>query len=190
MTSTKRTHNLVQRLLRGESSSYEDIVSWYAEDILRLCFYLLRDKQEAEDVLQEALLRLVRLARDKKIKTNNGSIKGLLSTIARNLCIDRLRKARAFHAVPINSEEGEIVISLEPLPDSIVDSNRFEEAFSIAIDQLNKTQRVVFVLVELEQTPYAEIAKNLEISVDAVRQHFYRARQQLTQILKPYVENT
>jgi|GEM_PF-6000769 RNA polymerase sigma-70 factor (ECF subfamily) len=91
--------NLLQRLRSGDSSCFDDILALYAEDILRLCVLLLKNEEDAKDILQETLLRLIRAVRGGKLSQSNGHLKGYLITIARNLCIDKLRKKMDWYSL-------------------------------------------------------------------------------------------
>ena len=67
--------DFIQRMRKGDRTSFDDVITWYADDVLRLSYLLLRDKEEAEDVLQETMLSLVRLVKEEKLHKSNGSIK-------------------------------------------------------------------------------------------------------------------
>jgi RNA polymerase sigma-70 factor (ECF subfamily) len=178
--------DVVSRMLRGERSAFEDVMRWYAPDVLRLAYLLLQDRDEAEDVLQESLLKMIQRLKSGTFHTRNGSIKGFLLTCARNLCIDRLRKK-----VNFTSSEEELVL-LESIPDpgdhpgSKEQSQILQDRLDWALSQLSVQQRTILILFELNGDRYEEIAKALHISMETVRKSLYRTRQRLRALLTPY----
>ena len=177
--------DLVRRMLRGDRTSFEDIVAWYSRDVLRLCELLLRDPEEAKDVLQESMLRLVRVVRENRFRVQNGSIKGFLLTTARNLCIDRLKKHVDFQSIDDVIED--TALSNWETPDRVADEKRFETAFRDALEQLSDAQRTVLVLHEVDGQSPKEIAKTLNCSAECARSHLYLARRKMRLLLERFI---
>ena len=176
----------IQRIQNGDASVFDDVVTWYAEDVLRLCTLILRDRHEAEDVLQESILRLVRLAREGKLRDANGSIKGFLLRCARNLCIDRLRRAKRLSPIEEDATSGGVHMQTIDPPDIAMETSRLQSAFDEALARLPGMQRTILVLKELNGESYGEIAQALDISIECVRKSLYRSRQKLRETLAPY----
>ncbi len=180
--------DLTRRMLQGDRTSFDDIVSWYSADILRLCYALLWDRDEAEDVLQEAMLRLVRMVKERRFRGSNGSVKGFLMTAARNCCIDRLRRKREFCSIEEDEPFTHTQLRETFTPDIAADESRFQCAFEEALSHLTDAQRTVLVLYELNGESQQAIAKSLNVSVDCVKTHLCRARRKLRVLLEPYRE--
>jgi RNA polymerase sigma-70 factor, ECF subfamily len=178
--------NLAQRIINHDPGGFSDVMAWYGNDVLRLCYFLLHDRREAEDVYQETLLTLVRWLKEEKFHPENGSIKNFLLHCARNRCIDRLRKKKRLQ--PMDETEKEIwEAQPDPTtPDRILDQTRLQEAFDSALSQLPDAHRVSLVLYELRGESYKQIAETLHISVDAIKKNIYRARKKLRILLAPY----
>ncbi|MFH1739297.1 MAG: sigma-70 family RNA polymerase sigma factor [bacterium] len=181
-----RSSSLVQRMIRGDGACFDDVVAMYSEDVLRLCELLLGDSEEAKDVLQEAMLRLVRTVREKKFRTANGSIKGFLTTTARNLCVNRLSKKVDFRPIDEDDVYRHASLHNSRTPDRIADESRFESAFEDALTQLTDSQRTILVLHEVNGESQSEIAKSLNLSVECVRSHLYLARRKMRALLAPF----
>ncbi len=179
--------DLIERLVSGDLSCFEDILALYAEDVLRLCVLLVRDEEEAKDILQETCLRFIHAAKKGRFKQSNGSIKGYLSVIARNLCIDRLRKK-----IDLYSFDEECLLrntlNHPQTPDQISSEGEIQSMFQNALNQLNDAERTVLVLHDVNNESYTEIAKALNLNINNVRTRLWRAREKLRRILEPYIK--
>ena len=140
-----------------------------------VAYRMLGSMSEAEDIVQEALLRLhLALQQDERIE----SPRAYLSTVVTRLCIDQLRSAR----VRRESYVGEW------LPEPLVDDGRSDPAdhaevadslslaFLVLLESLTPEQRAAFLLREVFDYPYAEIAAIIDTSEDNARQLVARAR--------------
>lgn len=174
------------RLIRGHPSAFEDVLNWYAEDVLRLAAFLLNDRDEARDVLQETMLNFVETVKKKQVYMNNGSIKPLIVTIARNLCINRLKKIKRFVEWPEDSFEQDFTMADPQTPLLSAGENEFETAFQEALKHLSPLQRTVLVLHELQNDSFHEIARSLGISYESVKKNFYRGLRKIRVLLEPF----
>ncbi|WP_085804643.1 RNA polymerase sigma factor [Roseovarius albus] len=133
---------------------------------------LLGDRAEAEDVAQEAMLRLWRIAPDWQ--QDQAKVTTWLYRVVANLCTDRLRKARpvALDAVeePVDEASGPV----EKMQDRIR-----AQALQRALSDLPERQRQVVVLRNIEGLSNPEIAEIMEISVEAVESLNARGRRRL-----------
>ncbi len=179
------SHRLAERMMRGDRSCYEEIVALYADDVYRLCYVLLWNREEAQDVLQEALLRLVRLVQQGRFRTADGSIRGFLMTAAKNLCLNRLRSRVNFYELeavePVSVEAADTMT-----PDRVADAARFAAEFDNALGRLPALQRAAWVLFAMNGESYADIAKALNVSVSNVRISLHRARRKMRLFLEQY----
>lgn len=176
-------------MLDGDASSFDEIVSAYSYDVFRLCHSLLWDEDESQDVLQEALLRLVRAVREGKFQSTNGSVRGFLTTCARNLCIDRLRKRATFYAHSDGLHELGMRQRPTRAPDVAAHEARIQTAFADGLSQLTDLQRTILVLHDLNGENFETIAETLRLKVGNVRTHLCRARKKMRQILEPFVSD-
>ena len=81
----------IKQVLKGDQNAYADIVNLYQHKLYQICYRMLGNKQEAEDIAQEAFVRAyINLhSYDQKRKFSTW-----LYRIATNLCIDRIRKKK------------------------------------------------------------------------------------------------
>ncbi len=176
-------HDLIHRMLNNDPTSFQDILQWYAEDVLRLSFMLLRNSHDAQDILQESMLGLVNQVKQGKFRSANGSIKGFLLVTARNLCLNRLK--RKIHFEILNEHEEHIHGSV--IPSQVLENKEFEGVIDQALDQLSPLQRIILVLHELQDESTQEIANELNLSVENVRMHLCRARKKMRAYLAPFI---
>lgn len=180
------TAQLVERMKQGDPASFRDILDWYAQDVLRLCYLMLMDADEAKDMLQETMMRFIKRIQSKPFYAHNGSVKAYLLTCARNLCIDRLRRRKHF------------VYSLQDIPDvewqpthdanpaQAMEDRLFEDHFSAALQQLTNAERAVLVLFDVEGYTHPEVSEQLGIEVNNSKTLLHRARRKLRVMLKAY----
>lgn len=180
---------LERALLRGEPAAFEQLFDLYAGDLLRFGYAMLANASDAEDVVQDSLIGFVESLRAGRYHPGNGTLRAYLKRSVRNRCIDRLRKRDGWqHSL---QEEVEIPHgSLSPLgnlPSHRLDEKRIRLAIEHAIQKLPAAQRAVIVLRVMEEHSYAEIAEELGISVNYVKNLLGRARKRLREELEPIV---
>jgi RNA polymerase sigma-70 factor (ECF subfamily) len=163
---------LIQRLGRGEPAAARLLVAAKLPRILGLATRLLRDTAEAEDVAQEAFMRVWRNA--GSWQPGRALFDTWLHTVVLNLCRDRLRRRReaTSDAVPDRAD---------PAPDAegrLIEAER-GGAVAAAIAALPERQRAAILLVHYQDLSSAEAASVLEISVDALESLLARGRRTL-----------
>ncbi len=134
-----------------------------------LAYRMLGSRAEAEDVVQDAWLRW------REVETTEiGNPAGFLNRVVSRLCLDRLKSARARRELYVG----------EWLPEPVVDvdetfglGENLTVAFLLALERLTPLERAAFLLHDVFDTPFSEIAATLDRSEAAVRQLAARARE-------------
>ncbi len=177
---------LVQRALDGEERAYEALLLRYQRPVFSILVRMVRDRELAEDLAQEAFLRAFR-ALERYDPTR--PLSTWLFRIAHNLAVDHLRR-RTPETVPIDGGEGgwtgdgERVpgISLpspEEAPDRYVENRELGDLLEEAIGRLRPEYRSAILLRHVEGCSYEEVAEILELPVGTVKTHLHRARREL-----------
>lgn len=156
----------------GDPAAAAELTARIAPRLLSFCTRMLRDVAEAEDVVQEAMLRLWKMAPDWVPGAAKPST--WVFRVASNLCTDRLRKARGVGLDQI-AEPADDAPGAEARMMQTERMNALDQALAI----LPERQRQAVVLRHIEGQSNPEIAQILEISVEAVESLTARGKRAL-----------
>jgi RNA polymerase sigma-70 factor (ECF subfamily) len=165
---------LVRRSLSGEQSAMTDLVDRFRGQVFGLCYRMLGQREDAEDVTQESFVRALRnLAQ----WDSRRAFQPWLLAIAANRCRTLLAARRK---VPKPS------IEVEELPDvrTLQEEQHIGEEIALALGRLREEYRQAFVLFHQQQLNYAEIAEVLDCPVGTVKTWVHRARRELAEHLR------
>lgn len=135
---------------------------------------ILRDPGEAQDVVQEAMVRLWQ----HRETVDGDGVRGWLKRTAHNLCIDRIRRRR-IQPVPVAEEDPREPVDPTPDPGRLAESEQTARGIEAALERMSPLDRSVLVLREVQQLPYAEIAEILGLPLGTLKARLHRAREQL-----------
>ena len=172
---------LVRRVLAGQTDDFRVLVDRHQQSIFRFASGLLGNREEAEDVTQEAFLAA--FANLSGYDSSRAAFSTWLFTIARNRCINLLKQSR-----PIALNEPDSIGDVTSA-DPIV-SQELSQQLDRALAALPVEQRSAFVLAEIEELPYAEIARIERTSLGTVKSRIHRAKQRLQSLLEPVMRES
>ena len=158
----------------SESSSDRVTKAWrnHRPYLVNLAYQMLGDIGDAEDVAQEAFLRLSRSDPD-----TIDDIRGWLTVVAGRLCLDQVRSARARHEYPGDMPDLEAGAPHGADPaDRVTLDDEVRGALWEVMRRLSPAERVAFVLHDVFQTPFVTIAATVGRPVGTCRQLARRAR--------------
>lgn len=177
LAMTDSDEALLLRYGAGDATAARLLVERLAPRVLRLARRLLQDPAEAEDVTQDAMLRLWKIAPDWQ---PGGAMPSTwLHRVAVNLATDRLRRRRGVGLDTIEEPD-------DPAPsavDGLIEGDR-RRALDEALALLPDRQRAAVVLRHLEGLTNPEIAAHLGIGVEAVESLTARGKRRLAQLLE------
>lgn len=166
----------VDRIQAGETDAYRVLVERHERAVFQFAVGMLGDREVASDVAQEAFFAaFVNL---KKYDPSRATFRTWLLTITRNRTINQLKRRR-----PKRLEDPSALVGRRPT-DS-VDQRELHQQLDNALAALPDRQRAAFVLAEMEQLAYAEIAKIEKTNVGTVKSRVHRAKQKLQALLEP-----
>ncbi|MDO6588272.1 RNA polymerase sigma factor [Salipiger sp. 1_MG-2023] len=178
--SDQNDESLLAAYAAGEPAAARALTLRFAPKAFSVAMRMLKDRAEAEDVAQEALLRLWRAA--PGWRTGEAQVSTWLYRVVSNLCIDRMRRRRGGFADLESVAEPE-----DPAPSaaSALQDTARGQALEAALDALPERQKQAVVLRHLEGLSNPEIAEIMDIGVRAVESLTARGRKALEGLLAP-----
>ncbi len=166
---------VVARARQGDADAFGVIVETYRDRLFGLAVGMLRNRDAAEDVVQEAFIKAY-----KNLKGFRGesSIYTWLYRIAVNTCHNRLRQGKRAEMIDLE-EVAPIIESGDPDPAAVCLNTELGEAIDRAVGALPARQKEVFMLHYFERMTHGEIATVLGITEGAVKANFFHAVQKL-----------
>jgi RNA polymerase sigma-70 factor (ECF subfamily) len=162
---------LVRRIAQGDARAWRDLVGRHLNAVVAMAWRIVGERAEAEDVAQEAFVRL--MAKAPAWQPGGAPIRAWLARVAVNLAIDRKRAQRT---APLD----EATETDEPDPGGVIGRRLdLERAVRGAMNGLPERQAAAVALVHFEGFTNQEAADMLEISVDALESLLARARRRL-----------
>ncbi len=156
----------------SDSPSVEEAWRSHRPYLVNLAYQMLGDVGDAEDVAQEAFLRLARTD-----AAQIDDIRGWLTVVAGRLCLDQVRSARVRHERPDEGDAVDVMRSTDPDPaDRVTLDDEVRGAMLEVLRRLSPGERVAFVLHDVFQIPFEEIAETVGRPVGTCRQLARRAR--------------
>jgi RNA polymerase sigma-70 factor (ECF subfamily) len=173
----------VQRLQHGETDAFEILLRRHEKAIFNLVYRMLGDYDEAAEVSQEVFLSAFRAVGQFRGDANFST---WLYRIALNHSITRRKSlgTRQQRRVPIESADR--LSDPQPGPPETLERKQIRERVQQALGQLDPQDAQVLLLRDLQDIPYDEVARVLEIPVGTVKSRLHRARQALKARLAPY----
>lgn len=176
---------LVQGLKAGDEAVFRRIVEQYKRAVYGLAFRLVRRHESADDLSQEAFLRLWQAREDFD---PNYPIFPFLRKIVVNLTYNHLERERYRRTVPLGTEEDDGGPGVEPAsngptPEVSADLADQKSRVLAALGALGEDKRAALTLRVFEGMSYAEIASALGCSIGTVMSRIFRAREELRERL-------
>lgn len=168
----------IQRLAARDAGALRRVVDVHAARLHRIAWRMTGDAAEAEDIVQEALLRLWDVAPAMAARYPAGSrraadirLGGWLQRVVTNLSIDRLRRIRRLSGADVPERMDDA-----PLADAVAEACEEGARARALIAALPERQRAAIVLTYYEELPNAEAAAALDMNLKAFESLLHRAR--------------
>ncbi len=181
--------DLVERSRRGERDAFALLVRRHQDLAFNLAFQIVRNREDALDISQEAFVRAYSSLPAFKGDANFGT---WLHRILVNLAIDSLRRRQRIGATlsfETQPEERFLDAASADDPESVLQSKQIRTLLAQGIERLPAAQRAVLILREVDGMSYQEIAQAVGCSLGTVMSRLYYGRRKLQEILKRYLED-
>lgn len=180
-SDTDSDHELLARCQAGQNQAFETLVRRHQGRLFSVAYRLMKDRDLAGELVQEALFRAF-----KKIGSHSGtgSVKGWLTRITVNTCLNEIRKRQRL-VFTEHSMESWLSADEKSDPARRVQAGELRARVKGEVLQLSPTRQAVLSLAALGYS-YEEMAEALESSVSQVKSELFRARKKLREKLKEY----
>lgn len=171
---------LAVRAGEGDADAFEELVVRYQGQIYRLALRMLGNAAEAEDVTQDSFLAAWRGLPGLR---ERGAFGGWLYRLAVNRCLNLLRGRRPAAELDVSALPS---ARADEQPEQAAETGERVAALGAALQRLTPAQRACWVLRELHELPYEEIAGITGVSTAAVRGRIARSRAVLAEVMQPW----
>jgi RNA polymerase sigma-70 factor (ECF subfamily) len=187
---------LVQRVRTGDQRAYKTLVERYQRKVFSVALGMLKDREEARDVAQEAFVKVYRYLDHFK---GDASFYTWLYRITVNICIDVLRRRGALKGEQVEFDEqqqmdvseanlGALGTRLGTNPQKSMLRKELAEKIQAALAEVPEKHRAILLLRELEGMSYEDLSRTLDIPKGTVMSRLFHARLKVQKVLNEYLE--
>ncbi|MFI5306180.1 MAG: RNA polymerase sigma factor [Polyangiales bacterium] len=189
-------HELLVRFAAGDARAFAELLRRYQGPMYNFLLRSVREPEAASDLLQEVFTRVIERGHGFN---NSSKFSTWLYAIARNLCVDYHRRmSHRRHASLDGPRDAgsdgtaapwvERIAGEQPDLEAAAASNALRQRIATAVEALPAEQREVFLMRELQQLPFAEIAQVAGVSENTVKSRMRYALERLQQALADFEE--
>jgi len=179
------------RVKNGDEEAFRELIEAHQHRVVGTVAKMLGDETDAEDIAQQVFVRIWRSASRYQ---PTAKFTTWLFKITRNLVFNELRRRKRHPAYSLDrsvEEDEQPLQAADPTtkgPDTALLDEEMQAAIQRAIDELPEVQRMAIVLRRYDDISYEEIGAILNLSVPAVKSVIFRARTELREKLRRYLE--
>jgi RNA polymerase sigma-70 factor (ECF subfamily) len=182
----------MEQIKRGDMEAFRNLVEAHQYRVVGTVAKMLNDDAEAEDIAQQVFVRVWKSAPRYE---PTAKFTTWLFKITRNLVLNELRRRNRHLTRSLDEADDEDHKAIQiadagvKAPDTTMLDDEMQAAIQRAIDELPETQRLAIILRRYDEFSYDEIAEIMGLSVPAVKSVLFRARTDLREKLRKYLEN-
>lgn len=169
---------LIEQSRKGNVDAFEELIKDYKKSAYNIALRFLRNVEDAEDVSQEALIKVFRSIKNFNMQS---TFKVWMYRIVVNACLDFKRK-KTIDSYPID-EVINFAGTNNDNPDDMIDRNYTSEIVSLSIDKLEDDFKTIIILRDIQGFSYNEISEILSCNLGTVKSRISRARKTLKDII-------
>jgi len=167
--------DLILRARRGDAEAYGELVTRYQTSVFNVCYRILHERGEAEDLAQESFIRAQDRLDSFDVEREFGP---WIRRVAANLCLNHL-ESQHNTAELVDERDADD----HQKPEAVVEVDERNQQIRRALASLPAHYRVVIELRHYQEMSYDEIASELNIPLSDVKSHLFRARKLLAEKL-------
>ena len=173
---------LIEAFQTGDEFAFVSLYNRHKGGVYAFCLKMLLDRELAQDVTQDTFLRIYE-NRDRLL--NVGAFRAWLYTIARNQCLNQLRRSGRHVAFEPGRNQAE---PASETPVSRMEKHEQVEMVTRFLSQLKPEYREVLVLREYQNLSYEEIAAVTRSTISSVKSRLFKARRKLAHYWEPLLK--
>ena len=189
--SAARDLALMARVKHGDTDAFRELIETHQHRVIGTVARMLGDESDAEDIAQVVFVRVWKSAPRYEPAAKFTT---WLFKIVRNLVFNELRRRKRHPTQSLDATENPDDRphqfpdpGVKPADTALLDAE-MQAAIQRAIDALPEAQRLAVILRRYDETPYEEIAEVLDLTVPAVKSLLFRARTELREKLRQYLD--
>jgi RNA polymerase sigma-70 factor (ECF subfamily) len=177
---------MISRCQQGDQEALKEIFDKYHKKVYRIAYGVVRQREEALDIVQEVFIKLFHSIKNFKGRSHFYTY---LYRMVMNTAIDHARKTGK-QTISSLDQEGSFQPSddLEKGPERILLQKELEEKVKLAMDKLPAEQRAALIFRDVEGLSYREMAEAMGCSIGTVMSRLHYGRKRIQELLKDYVE--
>ncbi len=150
------------------------------DKMLHIALRILKDEQDAEDVVQEVFLKLWTT---RSALSDIENLEAYVTTMTKNACFDKIKLKKQ------NVDTTVLICQKAKCLEQELDNREAVNIIKLIIDELPDLQRLIITMHDVEDYTTKEVAKNIGANIDAVRMNLSRARKRVRDIYQNYLKN-
>ena len=177
--------DLISRFQAGDKNAYVELVNRYKDKLTNFVYYLLKDEELSEDIVQETFIKLYE---KKHYYKPVAKFSTWIYTVARNLANSELRKknrAKIMYLSQMNNDKKDYELkSKDQSLNTKIENEYLLDELHLAIDRLPQNYKTAIILRDIQGLNYEEISNIVGVPLGTIKSRINRARLQLQVDLK------
>jgi RNA polymerase sigma-70 factor (ECF subfamily) len=169
--------NLIEQAKKGDKKALTKLVKNYEQTVYNFSFKICRDRDKAENIMQETFYSMVK---HLKQFDNKSKLSTWLYRIVANHCLMQARREKNRHFVAIENDETlfeeKYAVDYSRMPTKYTENEELKKILDEAISKLSPDYRMIFLLRDVEGLSTEETADAAGLSISAVKSRLHRAR--------------
>jgi len=177
---------VISRCQKGDQDALKEIFDQYHQKVYRIAYGVVRQREDALDIVQEVFIKLFRSIKNFKGKSHFYTY---LYRMTMNTAIDHTRKMKRQPSSSIDEDGGfQLADEAEKRPDRIFAHKELEESLKGALEKLPPDQKAALIFREVEGLSYQEMAEAMGCSIGTVMSRLHYGRKKIQELLKDYAK--
>ena len=174
---------LIARASAGDASAFNQLMAQHEQRMYAIALRMCKNREDAQDCLQEAMLRVFRAIGAFKGESSFGT---WMYRITMNICLDELRRKKKIRDTSMDAllDQGWSPSDMTGSPERKAMQHELRQTLHSAINDLPEDMRAAIILRDIHGCTYDEIARALDVNVGTVKSRISRGREKLREKIR------